>query len=125
MDEVTEALETKVLVDMRENLGLDKDDESFDSEILMHVNASMQSLAQIGATRPMIVTKATIWNEIIQPELEPEENLGAPMVMLYLFIKTKLLFDPPSATTRTSMEESAKEMFWRLGVAYNEPGGGT
>lgn len=117
--------ETPIIEDIRGAAGLDTKDDSFDIELLMHINALILSLVQIGVGKPIYVTAETKWEDYMDNDAEGEVNDFFPLAMTYIFIRTKLVFDPPSATTKESMEKSAKEFFWRLGVGYNAVGGGT
>lgn len=76
-------------------LGIVEDYEHFDADLVMHINSVLAILTQIGIGPPdgfMIEDKAAEWSEFIGGSAE------LPMVKSYVFLKVKLLFDPPLST---------------------------
>ena len=106
-----------ILLDIKEQLGYDESyspDSPFDSEILMHINACLARLAQVGvgpANGYRITGTTEKWSDFLIGQYD-ELNT---MVQEYVYIKSKLAFDPPaSATAVESLKALADEDIWRI-----------
>lgn len=102
-----------ILYTIKDYLGASRDDASFDSAILMTLNSVIGFLVQIGiGTAGFIVTSENeIWSDLCSDEA------NIPYMKMYVCLKTKLIFDPPTnATLLKSMEELIKEAEWRLNI---------
>lgn len=76
-------------------LGIVEEYEHFDADLIMHINSVLGILTQIGIGPPdgfMIEDKTAEWREFIGDTAE------LTMVKSYVFLKVKLLFDPPLST---------------------------
>ena len=88
------------------------DYDAFDQQILMCINTALTSATQIGVgptTGFTIRDASTTWGELIgdDPRLEA--------VKTYIYIKTRLLFDPPQNSNLTqTLTEQKDEIEWRL-----------
>lgn len=101
-----------ILTSIKKLLGIAEEYEHFDADIIMHINSVFLILTQIGVGPSegfSIVDASAIWDDFI-----PEgKNLNA--VKSYVYLKVKLLFDPPtSSALMESTERLAKEYEWRL-----------
>ena len=95
---------------------LPPNDDSFDSALLLYINAVFSTLTQLGVgpDSGMIVTDSTKWSEVIGDRMDIE------MAKVYVALKVKLQFDPPqSSFGLTSLQETIKEYEWRLNVAVD------
>lgn len=84
-----------ILTSIKKMLGVEEEYEHFDPDILMHINSAFSILTQLGVGPDngfMIVDKNSTWNEFIKDEAQLN------LVKSYMFIKVKLLFDPPMST---------------------------
>jgi len=84
-----------ILTSIKKMLGIEEEYEHFDPDILMHINSAFSILTQLGVGPDngfMIVDKNATWNEFIKDEAQLN------LVKSYMFIKVKLLFDPPMST---------------------------
>lgn len=99
-----------ILTTTKKMLGLDSTDTSFDVDILLAINSAVSSLAQLGvaAAQGVDVTSATTYSSI------STSRILIQMVKPYIYIKTRLLFDPPSSAVQTSLENQLTELEWRL-----------
>lgn len=114
-------LDNSILEDVREALGLGKDVDDFDTEILMHINSALSVLHQNGVNKFLIVDSVTqTWKDLIDP-LKLEGNVYFGMVPLYVKLSTKLIFDPPPPSTVEQYSKNIEETLWRLKTAYDEP----
>ena len=108
-----------ILRDVGEALGLITDDDSFDAELKMHINASLSTLYQNGVGLPFqIEGKEETWEEFMNPE-QLENDYMSGQIKQYVFLKTKILFDPPPPSSVEHVSRAADEMLWRLRENYD------
>ena len=97
--------------------GLDGCDQ-FDTDIIIHINTALSILTQLGVgpkTGFAIRDKTAVWSDFIPADM------GVESIKTYVFMKVKLVFDPPlNATVINSMKESIKEYEWRINVAVDQ-----
>lgn len=120
MDEVEEVLPvTSILKGVRGALGLGIDDTSFDHELVMHINGALGTLVQNGVIKPLVVSSVDqVWDDLKDPETI-EYDYMFEQVKLFVFVKTKILFDPPPPSTAKYMDDYATELLWRLRESYD------
>jgi hypothetical protein len=97
--------------------GIPADDNSFDTDIIVHVNTALATLRQLGVVgdEAFIEDDTTTWSDIFS------DTTKFSMVKTYVYLKVKLLFDPPqNSTTVSSITEQIKELEWRLNVAAEQ-----
>lgn len=101
-----------ILNDIKTMLGIEPTETHFDPQILGHINSVVMVLNQIGVgPENTMVRSETLWVDLIGYR----EDLQA--VRSYIFLKVKLLFDPPATGfVLTSVENQTKELEWRLNV---------
>lgn len=90
----------------------DSDDDALDSEIIMHVNAILMTLTQLGVGPEegfRITGSSETWSSFLKKRTDMEA------VKEYVFIRTRLVFDPPSNSfVLSSLQGNANEYEWRL-----------
>lgn len=120
MDEVEEVLPvTSILKGVRGALGLGIDDTSFDHELVIHINGALGTLVQNGVIKPLVVSSVDqVWDDLKDPETI-EYDYMFEQVKLFVFVKTKILFDPPPPSTAKYMDDYATELLWRLRESYD------
>ena len=105
-----------ILDTIKQLLGIPADDDSFDTDVKVNINAAIFTLSQIGIgpSNGYIVTSNTqMWNDYIGSSLINLEG-----VKNYIYLKTKLVFDPPTnSTTIQAINDSLKELEWRMQLA--------
>ena len=113
------AAEPSILKSIRLAVGLDAEDDSFDGELLMHINGGIMTLNQNGIGRPVIVTDdSATWDELKDPSQDYANEMFVA-VKSYIFVKTKILFDPPPPSTIKYMSEAVDEYLWRLRESFD------
>lgn len=109
-----------ILSSVKKLIGIQPEDESFDLDIIFHINAAFSTLFQIGVFKKpyMITSKNNIYSEL---------SFGNKMdvlslIRIYLYYKVKLGFDSStlSANVISSLEKLIDETEWRLYVAFND-----
>lgn len=101
---------------MKKMLGIDVDDDSFDTDIIVHINTMIPALSQmgIGPRNGFIVTSADEeWSDYINSDVINLEGVKS-----YLYLRIKLIFDPPTnSTTVEAFNNSIRELEWRMTLA--------
>lgn len=104
-----------VLTSVKKLLGLAEEYTPFDEDILVHINSVFMNLRQLGVTSSdvYIMDSSTKWPDVISDI----ENLA--LVKSYVYLKVRLIFDPPASNVEASYTRAIQEMEWRL-VAQKE-----
>lgn len=93
-----------LLQSVKDYLGIEEDDASFDNAIISHIDVTVFTLGQLMTTNPEY-TQDTDVSEI------PSQ------ILTYIKLSTKLLFDPSaSATVQDALTKAKNELEWRLSV---------
>lgn len=107
-------MSTSILNSIKKVLNLPIDDTDFDQDVLMHVNSVFATLAQLGVGPPtgfMIEDATTTWDAFLGTDLLLNS------VKSYMYLKVRLMFDPPqNPHIFTALEKNAQEFEWRLNV---------
>jgi len=105
-------MEASILTSVKKVLGLDEAYTAFDLDILTHINATFSVLNQLGIgplNGFMIEDKVAEWEDFDVPANQTN------MVRTYVFLKVKLLFDPPTTSFLIEMtNKQISEFEWRL-----------
>lgn len=100
-----------ILTSIKKLLGIEHDYEHFDKDIIMHINAALMTLNQLGVgpKEGFLITGDTeTWDRF----LGGFNNLEA--VKTYVYLKVRMVFDPPSSSVMESLKRQADEYEWRL-----------
>lgn len=112
-------MEESILNTIKKMLGPDSSYEVFDTDIIVHINSAFSTLAQIGVGPKhgfRITGPEETWGQYLG------ESIDLDSVKTYIYMKVKMVFDPPTNSfVQKAMEESCKEIEWRLNVA-TDPG---
>lgn len=115
MDESLEM--PSVLETIKEELGITKQDTAFDRELIVHINSVFAILYQlgVGTDKPFKISGYDErWSEFI------DQN-DTEFVKSYMYLKVRLLFDPPqTATMYDAIVKQSQELEWRLNVASEQ-----
>ena len=105
-----------ILTSIKKLLGIAEEYNNFDADIIMHINTAFTSLNQIGVGPSegfMIFDDKAVWNDYI--DIEKNKNFNS--IKTYIYLKVKLVFDPPSnSVTIQAMKDEIKEIEWRLNI---------
>ena len=109
-----------ILNTIKKLLGITEEQTEFDTDIIIHINSVINILHQLG-----IFQSETEVFQITGPKETWDEFLGdiskPNMVKTYIYMKVKLLFDPPlNATVISSMERVISEFEFRLMEDHND-----
>lgn len=114
-----------ILTSVKKLIGISAECTDFDMDVILHVNSTFSVLTQLGVGPSegfSISDDTTIWSDFIPAE----DRNKFSMVKTYVFMKAKLVFDPPTnSATLQALKESIEEYEWRLNVAAESNGGGS
>lgn len=99
-----------ILTSIKKLLGITEDCNSFDGDLILHINTVLASLNQLGVGNGFSITgdKET-WTEL----LGNDSRLN--LVKSYVHLRVKSLFDPPLSTSVSdAIERNIKELEWRI-----------
>lgn len=106
-------MEDSILKSTKKILGLDPDYVVFDLDIITHINSAFSTLNQLGVgpTGGFVINDdEALWSDFI-----PDNNNAYNSVKTYVFLKTRLAFDPPTTSYLLSTyEKQISELEWRL-----------
>lgn len=99
--------------------------QDFNDQILGLIDIALLPLLQVGALKKGIkeITANTTWNEFVadpptNSEYTREDILKG--IRSYIYVKVKLLFDPPAASIVQVYQQVADEELWRIRETYEE-----
>lgn len=108
-----------ILTSIKKLLGIDESYTHFDTDIIIHINSVFLNLTQIGVGPKegfLITDKQDLWEDFIS------ESPKLQAVKSYMYLKVRLLFDPPQNSSMVeAMNRQASELEWRLNVEV-DPG---
>lgn len=101
-----------ILTSIKKLLGIHEDDESFDQDVIIHINTVFMILTQLGVGPEKgfrIEDASTTWDEFI-----PDEEF-LDSVKTYVYLKVKLIFDPSMSSVVTeAIKATIAELEWRI-----------
>lgn len=107
-----------ILNSIKQLLGIDESETHFDADIIIHINSVFATLNQMGVgpeTTFSIIDESTKWSEFT----ESDEDFNN--VKSYMYLKVKMIFDPPSSSNvMSAMEKQISELEWRLTVRASD-----
>ena len=101
-----------ILDSIKKLLGIQPEYTSFDEDIIVAINTSFATLNQLGVGPEggyMIEDNTQTWNDYITTT-----NLN--MVKTYIYLKSRLLFDPPTGGVLDAIKNQLAELEFRLYV---------
>lgn len=104
-----------ILISIKKLLGNTEDYDNFDTDIIIHINTAFTTLNQLGVGPSdgfSIADSEAKWSDYINPE---DKNFNS--VKTYIYLKVKMLFDPPlNSTVIDAIQQQIRELEWRLNV---------
>ena len=94
-------------------LGIIEEDESFDIDIIIHINTAFSTLTQLGVGPKegfAIRDKTTLWTEFV-------DDIRLENVRSYIYLKVRQAFDPPTnSAVLDAISRQISELEWRMNV---------
>lgn len=106
-----------ILTSIKKLLGITEEYTQFDEDIIMHINSVFMNLTQLGVGPEegfFIEDASASWDDFV----DTESNMQLNAIKSYIYLKVKLLFDPPlSSAVIESTNRMISELEWRLNAA--------
>lgn len=103
-----------ILLSVKEQLGLGADYSPFDAEIKTYINTVLSTLTQlgIGPVDGFYISAGTeTWSDFMGSDKKLNQ------VQTYVYLRVKILFDPPATSFAiTAIEKQIEEFGWRINV---------
>jgi len=110
-------LNESILATIKKMLGLGTEYAPFDTDIIVMINSALMTLTQanVGPSTGFRITGMNeLWSDFLTNEVMLE---GAKQ---YIYMKVKMVFDPPSSgTVMEALKSQSEETLWRL-IAQSE-----
>ena len=107
-----------ILTSIKKLLMIDEMYEAYDADLIIHINTFLTRVHQlgIGQDKFFIRDKSSTWKDF----LGEEDEIRYQQVKDYVFMRTRLIFDPPTnSSTTKALEENMRELEWLLYVDRN------
>lgn len=108
-------MEESILTTIKKLLGISEDDTSFDVDVLVFINSAIMALTQlgIGPSEGFVVEDSTTsWGDFLG-----EGVIDLEAAKSYIYLKTKMLFDPPASSAVSDAYKTAmSEYEFRLNI---------
>jgi len=103
-----------ILKSIKALLGIQEEQDNFDTELIMHINSALFVLNQL-AVGPKegfrIVDEKETWVELVGNRDDIE------IIKSCVFLRVKIIFDPPATSYLiTNLKEQLEEYEWRLNI---------
>ena len=103
-----------ILTSVKQLLGLSEAYTDYDNDIVLIINAAFMSLTQLGVGPEAgfsITDNKALWTDFLKNSIKLEG------VKLYVSLKTRLSFDPPSSSfVLAALENQVKELEFRINI---------
>lgn len=108
-------MDESILASIKLMVGIEEDDDSFDTDIITFINMAFALLRRVGAGPDdgfIITDDTTTWEEF------SDDKLVFALSKTYVYQKVKLEFDPSSMSSAVidAMKRSNAEIEWTLNV---------
>lgn len=110
-------MDESILYTIKIMLGLEKDYDAFDTEIISYINSALFVLYQLGIGKKgfSIFDSTALWSDYIS------DSTNLISVQTFVKLKVQLLFDPPSNSFAVdAINKQIDELTWRLRLEAEE-----
>jgi len=100
-----------ILIQTRVAMGLLDDDTSFDTELCQQINSALATLWEGSNTKSIrVIDETGKWEDL------DLDDITLNWVQDYVYMYTRIVFDPPPQGTQTYMEKRLEEILWRINI---------
>lgn len=107
-------IKNSILHDVKQMIGQEWDDPTFDLDIITHINSVFFTLQQLGVGTDAgfaITDETTLWDAYLAGNL----NLNA--IKTYIYLRVRLMFDPPAnGFLVDTIQKQIDQLEWRINV---------
>lgn len=100
-----------ILTSTKKNLGILEEYEHFDPELIVYINTVFALLTQLGVGPDegfQIEDKTAVWTDFIT------DQKVLNVVKSYMYIRVRMLFDPPTGAVLDALQRTSDEFEYRL-----------
>lgn len=114
-----------ILNSTKKMLGVDPNDDSFDPDIITHINSAFSTLHQLGLNGLFVHDETSRWDELF-PGM-PDREWLINLVRTLIYLRVRVLFDPPTSSylqdayTKQIAEHEWRLNTWREETAWVDP----
>ena len=96
-------------------------DGEFETELTVHILSSLNILYQNGVQQPSVPLDVSIdtWDHLLSENSEDENVKGKSLVIQYVLLRTKIMFDPPPPSSVGYFTAAVDEALWRVRQIYD------
>lgn len=112
-------MDTTVLADIKQMLGIEESSSEFDIDILSAINSALFILWQlgVGVDEQLRITESSTWNEL-------NTSVSKEVLRDYIYLKVRLVFDPPqSSFIVDAVKDRISELEFRMNISVDNGGG--
>lgn len=106
-----EMKDQSILQTVRKMIGPSAEYDVFDTDLIIHINSALSRLCQLGvgpATPFRITGMEEVWGDFMDTGYMEE-------IKQYVYLKTRLIFDPPANSTVINLyKEEIEKLEWLL-----------
>ena len=108
-----------IITDVKQMLGASIYDDSFDVNIVIAINSALAVLSDIGISEAdnvcLEIGDTVTWDELLEGRTDIE------YIKTYIYLKVKMLFDPPSSSALLdAYNRQIAEFEWRLNTKQSK-----
>lgn len=106
-------MEDSILLSIKKLLGLDRNYNAFDTDVVISINSILNVLYQLGVSKEPYYINGDMetWTDYLGDRKDLE------MIKSFVYLRVRLLFDPPTTgVLHEAMERQASELEWRLNI---------
>lgn len=111
-------MDESILNSIKKLLGIVKEDTDFDTDIIIHINSILSVISQFGvgpAGGYSITGESERWSDFLK------EDKLLNSVKTYVYLRVRLLFDPPSSSAvLESFNRTISEFEWRINLSAED-----
>ncbi len=110
-----------ILTSIKKLLGITEEYKQFDPDVIMFINSAFSVLTQLGVGSEdgySIKSDEETWDDyLLANEIESGQ---LEMVKTYVYLKTRVAFDPPSSSfVLDAFNKQISELEWRINVVVD------
>ena len=96
-------------------------DGEFETELSIHISSALDILYQNGLQQPGIPLDVSMdtWDDLLSGNSEEENKRGKSIVIQYVLLRTKIMFDPPPPSSVGYFTAAVDETLWRVRQVYD------
>ena len=106
-----------ILSDVADKVGVRDSEGDFNNDLLGYINAAIATLFQNGVGSLIVADNTTTWDEFKNPN---QNNDYFALAKNYVYLSTKILFDPPPPSNVQYVKGALDEALWRVREGYKE-----